>query len=161
MASIIIEDGTQVAGANSYITEAELTTYATDRGVTIAGNNDELLIQAMDFIEQQSFKGYKYTDAQPLQWPRSDVYIDGYRVEVTEIPQLLKDALAETALAIDGANNPLNNIDRQTKREKVGEIEIEYMDNASSSTYVPKISNKLRKLITGGNGGNNIRVGRA
>ena len=45
MASIIVEDGSLVTGANSYISEADLTTYATDRGIVITGTNSILIIK--------------------------------------------------------------------------------------------------------------------
>ena len=161
MATIVVEDGTIVSGANSYVSAAELTTYATDRGITISGTEAVLLIQAMDYIEQQPFKGFKYTESQALQWPRGDVYIDGYVVDADEIPQLLKDALCEAALAIDGGNNPLANVERSTKKEKVGPIEVEYMDQASSSVYLRGLESKLRKLLSTGGRGINARVCRA
>lgn len=160
-ATIVVEDGTQVSGANSYITEAELATYASDRGVTVAGTAAILIIEAMDYIESLSYKGYKLTETQPLVWPRGDVLVDGYYIDQDEIPQLLKDAQAEVCLAIDADNGPLDNVERQTKREQVGEIEVEYMDGSSSTTLVRKINAKLQKLLSGGLTGLSFKVGRA
>lgn len=153
MATIVVEDGTQVSGANSYITEAELTTYATDRGITITGNNDELIIQAMDYIESLEYKGYKLTETQALVWPRGGVLVDGYYIDTDEIPQLLKDGQAEACLAIDAGNSPLADVERQVSKEKVDVIEVEYMDNAVSNTIVKKISAKLRKLLVSSQSG--------
>lgn len=147
MATIVVEDGTGLTNSNSYVSEAELATYVADRGVTISGTDTILLIQAMDYIEQQNFKGDKNTDAQALQWPRFNVYIDNYAVGSDEIPQLLKDAQMEAVIATDGGNNPLANEERATKREKVGEIEVEYMDSALNSTYLKAVDNKLTKLL--------------
>lgn len=150
--AIIVEDGTGKADANSYISEAELTTYATDRGITITGTNSALLYQAMDYVEQQLFIGDKLTKAQALQWPRYNAFIDGYAVPTNEVPQLLKDAVAEAALAVDAGNNPLSPIERAVKREKLDSLEIEYMDNAASDTINLAVSNKLAKLIKSGGG---------
>lgn len=150
MATIIVEDGSRVSGANSYISEAELNTYATDRGITIAGTDAVLLIQAMDYIESLNFIGYKSTDTQELQWPRTGVYLDAYPVDSDEIPQLLKDGLAEVALAIDADNGPNEDIERKTVRERVGEIEVEYSSGAAANTIVRKINTKLYKLLQGG-----------
>lgn len=149
MATIIVEDGTLVANANSYVTEAELTTFATDRGITITGTNAVLLIQSMDYIEQQDFIGTQYTATQALQWPRSGAYIDGWLLAVTDIPIELKNAQMQTALSIDEGNGPLDVVEQKIKREKVDVLETEYADN-SSQTYDPKISNYLKKLIQGG-----------
>ena len=152
-ATIVVEDGTGKANSNSYISAADLTTYATDRGVTIAGTSEDLIIQAMDYIEQQPFKGVKGTDAQALQWPRYNVVIDNYYVSTSTIPQLLIDALAEVAIGIDGGNNPLANEDRATKKEKVDVIEVEYMDGARNKTYLAAAEAKLSKLLAAGANG--------
>jgi hypothetical protein len=151
--AIVVEDGTGLANSNSYISEAELTTYATDRGITLVGTASANLLLSMDYIEQQPFKGYKYTDEQALQWPRGNVWIDGYEVDTDEIPQLLRDAQAEFAIAIDAGNNPLATESRATKKEKVGDLEVEYMDGARNSTYVAAGESKLTKLLTSGSGG--------
>lgn len=157
MATIIVEDGTGKTDSNSYIDEAGLTTYATDRGITLTAATDAakavLLIQAMDYIEAQPYKGYKYTDEQALQWPRAGVVIDSYSVDTDEIPQLLIDALCETAISVDAGANPLAPVGRSTKKEKVGDIEVEYMDGARDSTYIAAAENKLSKLLKAGSGG--------
>lgn len=146
MATIVIEDGTGKTDSNSYASEAELTTYAGDRGITITGTNAILLIQAMDYIEQQNFKGDKNTDEQALVWPRYNVYVDNYYVDNDTIPVLLKEAQMEVALSYDAGNDPLATIGRETKREKVDVIEVEYMDGARSNPYLAAAMNKLAKL---------------
>lgn len=151
--ALTVETGTGSASANSYISEADFATYAADRGVTVTGTDTELLITAMDYIEQQPFKGYKGSKAQALQWPRGNVDIDGYYVDIDEIPQLLKDALCEVALGVDAGNNPLSTEDRATKKEKVGDIEVEYMDGSRNSTYLKAAEYKLSKLLKGGSMG--------
>ena len=150
MATIIIEDGTVVSGANSYASEAELTTYAADRGVTLTAATDVLLIKAMDYIESLSFIGSKGSEGQPLQWPRDQVYIDGFYAGSTTIPAALKTGQIATALAIDSEDSPLANVERATKREKVDVIEVEYMDNAAAQTIVKTITAALRKLLVNG-----------
>lgn len=151
MATIIVEDGTgDNLSANSYVSEADLSTYAEDRGVTIIGTPAVLLIKAMDYIESQMFIGTKETDTQPLQWPRNNVYIDGYYVSPENLPIELKNGQMAVALAINEGTDPLRNVDRAVKKEKVDVIEVEYMDNASSETINRTISNALRKIIVGG-----------
>lgn len=160
-ATITVEDGTQVTGANSYVTTAELSTYADERGVTIsAAEQEDLLIEAMDYIESQSFKGYKLTETQALQWPRGDVLVDGYYIDTDEIPTLLKEAQMESALAIDAGNSPIANIERKKDRVVVGEIEVEYSSSSSSQVILQKVDLKLRKLIKNG-GGSSFSVIRA
>jgi hypothetical protein len=161
MATIVVEDGTGLTTSNSYISEADFSTYATDRGVTVSGTSAVLLIQAMDYIEEQPFKGSKGSSTQALQWPRVGVAIDGYDVDSDEIPTILKDALCEIAIGIDGGNNPLSNEERATKREKVDVIEVEYMDGARNSVYLAAAEAKLSRLLKVGGRGINAQVIRA
>jgi hypothetical protein len=159
MATIIVENGTVVAGANSYVSEADLTAYAADRGVTLTTALDVLIIKAMDYIESLSFIGDKHKEAQPLQWPRDEVYIDRYYIERETIPKELKEGVYTAALAIDAELDPLRIIERATKREKVDVIEVEYMDSAASETIVRTISAALYKILRpGGHGGSSFRV---
>jgi hypothetical protein len=145
--AIIIEDGSKVAGANSYATEAQLSTYATDRGVTVSGTVAVLLIQAMDALEDKNFIGTKANDDQALQWPRLGVQIDGYSIASDTIPSNLINSQIEIALAIDGGDNPLANQGRETVREKIGDIEVEYGKSAHPTTYLAAAEAKLSSLV--------------
>ena len=159
MATIIVENGTVVAGANSYVSEAGLLDYAASRGVTLSGATDVLIIKAMDYIESRSFIGDKHTEAQPLQWPRDEVYIDRYYIERETIPKELKNGVYTAALAIDAELDPLRIVERATQREKVDVIEVEYMDSAAAETIVRTISAALYKILRpGGHGGTSFRV---
>ena len=162
-AVIIVEDGTEVSGANSYITTTELATYADERGVTIsASTQEDLLIEAMDYIESLSFLGIKKTRDQSLVWPRYNVVVDEYLLLSTTIPQLLQDAQAETALAIDRSESPLADIERKTKKEGLQPgMFIEYADNSSSASIVRKLNAKLHKLLASGIGGVQFKVDKA
>lgn len=162
MATIVIEDGSIVTGANSYATEAELSTFASDRDVTLSGNytNAQLLILAMDYIESLMYKGVKLRYNQALQWPRIDVVIDGYYQDSDEIPTLLKNGQMQVALAIDAGNNPQQVAPRKVIKEKVGELEVQYADGSSAVVIDTKIMSFLWKLLAGGSGGNQMSVGK-
>lgn len=148
--AIIVEDGSIVAGANSYVSESELTTYCTNRGVTLTGTASQLLLLAMDYIESLAFIGVKRTKDQPLVWPRYRVYVDGYYLNEDEIPVQLKNGVMECAIAIDQGNSPLIDLPRATKREKVGDLEVEYMDKSSSVITNRKVNSALKKLLANG-----------
>lgn len=160
--AIVVEDGTIVTGANSYVTTAALTTYATARGVTLTSGAETLLIQAMDYIESLDYKGVRIDRDQPLKFPRAGIMVDGFELVYTTIPDYLKNGLMHTAMAIDAGNGPLLDLPRATKREKVGEIEVEYSDSSSSVIIVRKIMAMLHPLLaSGGYGGNNFTVSKA
>ena len=149
--AIVVEDGSIVTGANSYVTEAELIAYAALRGVTIASSDAEKWITlAMDYLETLDYKGEISTSDQPLQWPRLYVKIDGYSVISTEIPDELKKVEMHLATQISQGVDPTSNVERATKREKVGDLEVEYMAGTSYTTVDRKLSMLLNKLLVGG-----------
>jgi hypothetical protein len=157
--TVIVEDGTQVANANSYDSVANIEAYALARGVTLTGT-EVLIHKAMDWIEIQPFQGYKKTSTQALQWPRNGVLIDNYAFATDEIPTELKNALAALCMEIFAGNNPNAAIARATKKTKVGPIEIEYTDNASETVITPAVTNPLSKLLANGGSGFEFSVDR-
>lgn len=148
-------------GTDTYTTEAELTAYATARGVTISGDTEQLLIKAMDWLEYQPFLGHKYDLDQDLEFPRypDDVgYPYGPNYPYGEVPAKIERAQMVAALLIDSGEDLLANIGRATKREKVDILEVEYSENASETTRYPELSMLIRDFV-GGVG--NMRVDRA
>tara|TARA_R110002167_G_scaffold45515_3_gene136730 strand:+ start:6091 stop:6576 length:486 start_codon:yes stop_codon:yes gene_type:complete len=160
--AIVVEDGTgSNSAANSYVSEADLTTYATDRGITLVKSADQLLLLSMDTIETRSYQGDKNSTTQPLSWPRTGVVVNGSSIDTDEIPSDLKTAQIVTALSIDAGVNPMGKIDPAVKRKKVDVIEIEYKDNAASRSFDPKINAYLASLLAYGGGMSNFSVTRA
>ena len=159
--TITIETGTgDNPAANSYVTEAELTSYAAARGVTLSADPATLLIKAMDYAETLPFPGQKTSEDQPLQWPRKNVRLDGYAVPDNMIPAALKNAQLITAVAIDQGRDPLAPIEPGIKREKVDVLEISYQDGASSRALDVAISRAWAKLVKASGGTNQIPVSR-
>lgn len=148
--TIIVEDGTIVANSNSYASEAQLTSFALARGITLVLTEEQLLIQAMDYTESQKFQGGKATQDQSLQWPRTGVSIDGFAIGTREIPKELITAQLTTAIAIDQGNSPEAVLTAGIKKEKVDVIETEYQDNAISAPIDPKVSKAFSKLLAFG-----------
>lgn len=160
--AIVVEDGTGGNPlANSYVSEADLTTYATDRGITLVKTAAQLLLLSMDTIETRSYQGAKTSTSQPLSWPRTGVVVDGNSIASDEIPTDLKTAQIVTALSIDAGADPMGKIDPAVKREKVDVIEVEYQDNAASRSFDPKINAYLAPFLAYGGGMSNFAVTRA
>lgn len=151
--TVTVEDGSQVANSNSYVSENELTAYATARGVTPSTDLEQLIVKSMDYIEGLDFNGWKSSSTQSLQWPRSGVYIDDYSVDSDSIPQLLKDAQMSTCLEIEAGNNPLATIKQEKQSVTVGPISTTYKTGSSSSPISKTINTQLRKLLSGGGSG--------
>lgn len=108
--ALTIEDGTQPAGADSYVTVDEARTYADKRGLSLPvadADVEKLLIKANDYIESRrhDYQGTKATATQSLVWPRIDWKIDCQCPQddtadpiVYIIPQELKNAQIQLAV---------------------------------------------------------------
>jgi hypothetical protein len=159
--AVTVETGAGVSGANSYVSEAELTAYATSIGKTLTGTAETLLIRAAYYTETLEFIGNKLTKAQRMQWPRSNVKLDGFDVEEDEIPETLKLLQMEVAISIDEGVDPTADPERLPIRNKVGEIEEEYSDSGYLyQEMAPHILNLANKLIGVRTGGCNFTVTR-
>ena len=162
MTSLIVEDGTKVPNSNTYVSADDFITYCTDRGYTIDSTlATQYLILAMDYLESLQYIGTKSILSQSLQWPRYNVVIDTWWVPYNTIPVQLVRSQCEIALQISKSNDPLQDRPRNTKREKVGDIEVEYAPGASSIIVPVKIMSQLWKLLQGGSSGGSFAVSRA
>lgn len=129
--ALVIEDGSQVAGANSFVTRAEIIAYAAARGVTLPDDEttDFHAVKAIDYIWSQCLKGDLVSDTQTVPFPRSGLE-DGDTAEdyVYTIPAGIKNA--QLQLALDSGNginlNASANPTAELKRSKVGPIEREF-----------------------------------
>lgn len=135
---LIVENGTGLSNADSYIDVDYADAYFLKRGITqwaTLTNKESLIIRSMDYVENNySYKGTKLVSTQSLQFPR---VIDGETV----FPVALKNAVCELALKSND-EDLLADTDKTTIREKVGALEIEYdpnQDNVKSFNYVNKL----------------------
>lgn len=164
--TIIVEDGSIVANANSYVTAAELETYADERGVTgLSADSDtraHLLFKAMDYIETRVFQGQQVDfGVQELVWPRDEVYIEGNLLSKTAIPLMLKRAQCELALAYNSRYDPLAPVEKQVKEEYFAVFKKVYMDNAVDAPILKKVNAWLDPLLSSDGGGLHFRLDRS
>lgn len=137
--AIVVEDGTIVSNANSYVTSDEVIVYASARGTDLDDTSidvDVLLIKAMDNLEgrEAQFKGNRIDADQPLSWPRENVNINGFDLESAEesygtqytIPQQLKNAQMQLVLYLNAGVNLAPITGGEIKRKKIGPLETEY-----------------------------------
>lgn len=101
--TIVVEDGSGVTGANSYIDEAYVTTFASERGFTAPSTTaiaENYILKAMDYLNhfRTSFIGSKSSVDNPLPWPRTDVILDGFDFSEEAIPEELKKAQAQLVI---------------------------------------------------------------
>jgi len=147
--ALVVEDGSVVAGANTYVTLAEFKAWADDRGITYGTDAavTQQIYRAMDYFERLQFIGNKANENQPLQWPRTEALIDGYYADATEIPAPVKTALYESIVVEAAGNSELEVQDRKTIREKIGDIEVQYADNSENRKITPALQYSLNKIV--------------
>lgn len=126
-----VETGSIVANANSYVDLAFIKAYALARGIALGTDTviEQQSIKAVDYLEglRSRFQGNKVSSTQSLQFPRENVWIDGFEVAKTSIPsELIK---AQCQLICEQANSvdimPTQS-EAAIKKEVVGPIETEY-----------------------------------
>lgn len=138
MPTIIVEDGSGITDANSYVSVDDFKAYCEDRGFDLPTSGLEvMLIKAMDYIEAQAdkYQGYIGNPYQRLQWPRLDVYVYGFLVPSNVIPEPLKKAQMQLALEVaKGIDLMPTSSGQFVVREKVGPIETQYSENVGTSS---------------------------
>lgn len=124
--ALIVEDGTIVANANSYVTEDEYIEWSGARfgydRPTSSVTPSQAILRAMDAIESFEFIGYRTSQTQPLKFPRTTFCIGGYVYGKNQIPPDLKLAVFEMAWLVENGKLEKDNI----KRMKLENIEEEY-----------------------------------
>lgn len=84
--ALIVEDGSVVQGAESYVTVAEFKSYCDARGISYASLTPDLKIEqlarkAFDYMIQKyrgKWNGYRRDATQVGDWPRSFVYVEPF-----------------------------------------------------------------------------------
>ena len=164
--SLIVEDGSIVTGAESYITVAEASTYHSNRGnaawaaLTSDAVREQCLRRATDYMEQvfrSRWQGCRVGETQSLSWPRYDVTVEGYDIDSDVVPTAVKNACAELALKAATAEL-LADQSQAVLSEKVGEIEVTYDKSSPQRVRYPAIEAILSPYLLAGGGGCSMGV---
>ncbi len=158
---LIVEDGSIVADANSYITYDYAENYHALRGNSAwaagdASDKQFAIIratQAVDSIYKGQWSGSQTEyGTQELEWPRQGVWVGDVEIADDTIPTALKKAVCEAALReLASPNSMMPDLDRggKIKRVKADTVEVEYSEGASSTTSFTAIDGLLVDLIAG------------
>lgn len=135
--ALVVEDGTGLANATSFVSRADYITFAAARGVTIADEDaaDVELIKAVDYLLTKCWNGQPTVATQALPFPRTVYNFDRtLAFPNDEVPAGIIRGQLFAALAVhDGINlSPVSAGGAAIKREKIGPIETEY---ETSMTY--------------------------
>lgn len=107
---LIVEDGTIVAGANSFVDEATFKAYADNHAWDYSAMTDPQIVTAIIFAgdylrneERFAYRGLRVADTQRMPWPRTSVvllYGTGSELPSNLVPGPLQDAQCELAWKI-------------------------------------------------------------
>jgi len=134
--ALTLETGAVVNGADSYVSRANLITYAASRGTVVENSEDtdEHLRKAFDYIDslEPRLKGGRLNYSYASAFPRENLILDGYAWDSDEIPRQVTQLQYELALdliaGVDIYNRPLsaNNAKKRMRVEGVYEEEFAF-----------------------------------
>lgn len=167
--ALIVEDGTIVTGAESYISVADADTYLAKFGkdavwTTLTEGAKEILLRVSNSYMDTKYywKGKQATAGHTTNWPRSEVYIEENLLSSITIPEDISNANA--LLGAEAASGDLfRNVDGGSTGQLVKSLEdmvgplktkTEYYDssNFSGGTQVSftEVNAMLRPYTLGG-----------
>lgn len=143
--NLVVEDGTIVADANSFVTEDQIVTYALNRGVVLPFSTDPeqdavatLGILAMDYLNVLPWKGEVVDVAQTTPWPRKNIVTPTWAEDA--IPPAVVEAQLQLTLLANGGVVLLPTYTGSgfLTKEKIGPIENTYSEKMGvTSTGLP------------------------
>lgn len=156
--ALIVEDGTIVTGANSYCNLDYIKFYCVSRGLELPANDiviEQAALMAMNYIESKCeyFDGHVSVKTQELSYPRKNAVYNGYPLDVDEIPDAVKKALAHaTYLVTDDVDfQPIRDGSFVTEA-KVASLTAKFsqstVKNKDDSNYFGPIDDYLKKLYS-------------
>ena len=164
--SLIVEDGTGLPNAESFISAADATAYFANRGNTVwaqftTSGQEQALRMATDYMEESYralWAGTRVTPTQLLSWPRYMVPMKdapgGYGswpayYDYKSVPMLVARACAE--FAVRTAAGPLQpDIGAQVTQKTIGPITVHYQLGARQSNAYRAIENLLLPVLARG-----------
>ena len=126
---LIVEDGTAVPSANTYVSMEYADSYCKNRGYSEWLEQDEYtrksaIMKAMDYVDNLfPWKGHRIYKYQCLSFPRKDIAdIDGFD-RTGEIPEQLKKAVCEAAYYAYNQASLYGKIDPTGPYKVTGDVE--------------------------------------
>ena len=166
--AFVVEDGTGLTNATSYISVADangiVDTYGRAWSSDATTKDKQQALNAgtqyVDARFHELWQSYRTTEGQALDWPRYGVVdIDDWEIADDVIPDKLKQAVVEVAVYFDINGKVFPDADNSgtLKREKIKidvlEFEEEYLGGSSGSDVSTKVDDLLKDYIGGASGG--------
>lgn len=165
--SLIVETGSIVAGADSYISLVDARTMAalygwalpaTDPAAEIALRNGANYVG----LFEPEMKGSRVSAEQSLAYPRKDATVFGFDISETSIPGRLQIAQVIAAVEYGNGTDVRASTDgRATSMERVeGAVTVQYFNNGATGaiTVITAAIDAMRPLLCGLNNGSSFNV---
>lgn len=137
-------------GIDSFITLSQAETYFDGRLYVLDwsgasdGDKEKAMKMATRALNRMAWRGSLTDDSQVLAWPRQGVIgREGREIAVTTVPQDVKDAQAELALALLREDLTADDSNRGVKRVKAGTVELEYNGEAPAKALPDAVQELL------------------
>lgn len=127
--ALTVEDGSVVAGADTYISITDADTYISDYlnsttwTAQSTASKERFLRRATQYVDNRygpDWRGIKIGTDQLLDWPRVNALIENYIFDSDAIPVQLKRAVSEVAVKLnDGVALTTDNEDGNIESESV------------------------------------------
>lgn len=150
--ALLVEDGTGLADAESYVTVAAFRAYATSYGQDVTAKTDaecevQLRLAAQWIDTRWRYKGVRLKASQALEFPRSGL-TDWSGYKQTGVPARVARATSELAIRGLAGTSLVPDLDRSAwiKSESVGPISTTYADGAPQSTVFSVVERLLEQF---------------
>lgn len=161
--ALTVEDGSIVAGADSYISLADARTLATKYGWVLPADDTEAeqaLRNGTGYVDLQEprFVGSRVSASQELAWPRKDgTYSYGFEIPDDSIPSAVQCAQVAAAVEYGQGTDVRASSDGRSiaSEEVVGAVKQSYFDNGASSgnVEITRALDCLKPVINSAAGG--------
>jgi len=148
--TLTLEDGTGLAGSNSFASAAEGDAYhesviyaaAWDAADTAA--KEQALVMATRLLDRKTtWKGTRVKSTQALAWPREDVECDDFEIPSNIVPVPVKDATAELARLLISEDLTAEVSQNELESIGLGKGALEIKFNGKTKKQIPSIVDDL------------------
>lgn len=164
---LIVEDGSIVPFADSYVSLADARSLADKFGMALPADDTEAeaaLRNGSLYVDLQepSMCGRRVSAAQTMAFPRTGIRLFGFDVSRTSIPtQVIRAQVIAAVEYGKGTDVRASSDGRATSLERVeGAVTVEYFNNGATGalTTITAAMDALRPLLCGANNGSSFNV---
>lgn len=165
--ALIVEDGSIVADADSYISLADARALAAKFGLTLPTDDtaaEAALRNGAAYVglQEPAMCGTRVSAVQELSYPRRGVTLYGYDVAIDSVPSQVIRAQVTAAVEYgNGTDVRASSDGRATSMERVeGAVTVQYFNNGNTgaTTTITAAIDALRPLLCGMNNGSSFNV---